>query len=91
LNPLPLSKVSVAGKGPPVTSPVSDGEPASIPLLRKLRIWSDADCETKGPGLNWKSSDPEVPEIALVIDTYLIFDIGRRCCGHEAKKQESER
>jgi hypothetical protein len=39
------------------------GLPASEPSLVKSSIWSEAACVVKGPGLNWKSSDPLVPEI----------------------------
>jgi hypothetical protein len=51
-----------------------DGPPARAPLLPKLKIWSDANWDTKGPGLNWKSSDPAVPlmEALLTVTAYVI-------------------
>ena len=63
---VPLSKVSVPGRLP-LTSPKVAGEPANAPSEEKLRIWSEADCETNVPGLKLKSSDPAVPLMLLVL------------------------
>src|ERR1035438_4037413 len=56
----------MAGRGPPETSPVRNGEPLSVPSEAKFRSWSNAACDTRGPGTKLKSSDPDVPAMELV-------------------------
>ena len=71
---VPLSNVRVTGSVP-LASPVSAGAPASVPSLKKFRIWSDADCVVNGPGLKLKSSEPASPEIDDVF-TAMSYTIG---------------
>ena len=56
LNPLPLFNVTGAGRGPP----------ARDPFDLKFRICAPAVCDTSGPGLKLKSSDPRVPAMEEV-------------------------